>query len=34
MNVAGVLLLRFIGSLDFSAAAQAAYAVATRNCSR
>jgi putative MATE family efflux protein len=27
MNVAGVLLLRFIGSLDQSAAAQAAYAV-------
>jgi putative MATE family efflux protein len=27
MNVAGVLLLRFIGSLDESAAAQAAYAV-------
>jgi putative MATE family efflux protein len=27
MNVAGVLLLRFIGSLDDSAAAQAAYAV-------
>jgi putative MATE family efflux protein len=27
MNVAGVLLLRFIGSLEFSAAAQAAYAV-------
>jgi putative MATE family efflux protein len=27
MNVAGVLLLRFIGSLDHSAAAQAAYAV-------
>jgi putative MATE family efflux protein len=27
MNVAGVVLLRFIGSLDFSAAAQAAYAV-------
>src|SRR3954452_16440165 len=27
MNVAGVLLLRFIGSLDFSAEAQAAYAV-------
>ena len=28
MNVAGVLLLRFIGSLEHSAAAQAAYAVA------
>jgi putative MATE family efflux protein len=28
MNVAGVLLLRFIGSLDHSAEAQAAYAVA------
>ena len=27
MNVAGVLLLRFIGSLEFSAAAQAAYAI-------
>jgi putative MATE family efflux protein len=27
MNVAGVLLLRFIGSLEYSAAAQAAYAV-------
>jgi Na+-driven multidrug efflux pump len=27
MNIAGVLLLRFIGSLDHSAAAQAAYAV-------
>ena len=27
MNVAGVLLIRFIGSLEFSAAAQAAYAV-------
>src|SRR4029079_10340955 len=27
MNVAGVLLLRFIGSLEHSAAAQAAYAV-------
>jgi len=27
MNVAGVLLLRYIGSLDHSAAAQAAYAV-------
>lgn len=27
MNVAGVILLRFIGSLDYSAAAQAAYAV-------
>ena len=27
MNVAGVLLLRFIGSLPHSAAAQAAYAV-------
>jgi putative MATE family efflux protein len=27
MNVAGVLLLRFMGSLDFSAEAQAAYAV-------
>jgi putative MATE family efflux protein len=27
MNVAGVLLLRFIGSLEFSAEAQAAYAV-------
>src|SRR5204863_3496830 len=27
MNVAGVLLLRFIGSLQHSAAAQAAYAV-------
>jgi len=27
MNVAGVLLLRFIGSLERSAAAQAAYAV-------
>jgi putative MATE family efflux protein len=27
MNVAGVLMLRFIGSLEFSAAAQAAYAV-------
>lgn len=27
MNIAGVLLLRFIGSLEFSAAAQAAYAV-------
>jgi putative MATE family efflux protein len=27
MNVAGVILLRFIGSLEFSAAAQAAYAV-------
>jgi putative MATE family efflux protein len=27
MNVAGVLLLRFIGSLQYSAAAQAAYAV-------
>jgi putative MATE family efflux protein len=28
MNIAGVLLLRFIGSLEHSAAAQAAYAVA------
>jgi Na+-driven multidrug efflux pump len=28
MNVAGVLLLRFIGSLEYSAEAQAAYAVA------
>jgi putative MATE family efflux protein len=28
MNVAGLLLLRFIGSLEYSAAAQAAYAVA------
>ena len=28
MNVAGVLLLRFIGSLEHSAEAQAAYAVA------
>jgi Na+-driven multidrug efflux pump len=28
MNIAGVLLLRFIGSLDHSAEAQAAYAVA------
>jgi len=28
MNVAGVLLLRFIGSLEHSAAAQAAYAIA------
>jgi Na+-driven multidrug efflux pump len=28
MNVAGVLMLRFIGSLEHSAAAQAAYAVA------
>ena len=27
MNIAGVLLLRYIGSLEFSAAAQAAYAV-------
>lgn len=27
MNIAGLLLLRFIGSLDYSAAAQAAYAV-------
>jgi Na+-driven multidrug efflux pump len=27
MNVAGVILLRFIGSLEYSAAAQAAYAV-------
>jgi putative MATE family efflux protein len=27
MNIAGVLLLRFIGSLDYSAAAQAAFAV-------
>ena len=27
MNIAGVLLLRFIGSLEYSAAAQAAYAV-------
>ena len=27
MNVAGVLLLRFVGALDFSAEAQAAYAV-------
>src|SRR5260370_8244185 len=27
MNIAGVLLLRFIGSLQHSAAAQAAYAV-------
>jgi putative MATE family efflux protein len=27
MNVAGVLLLRFVGSLEFSAAAQAAYAI-------
>ena len=27
MNIAGVLLLRFIGSLEHSAAAQAAYAV-------
>jgi putative MATE family efflux protein len=27
MNVAGVLLLRFVGSLEYSAAAQAAYAV-------
>src|ERR671925_971303 len=27
MNVAGILLLRFIGSLEHSAAAQAAYAV-------
>ena len=27
MNVAGVMLLRFIGSLEHSAAAQAAYAV-------
>jgi putative MATE family efflux protein len=28
MNIAGLLLLRFIGSLDYSAEAQAAYAVA------
>jgi putative MATE family efflux protein len=27
MNIAGILLLRFIGSLEYSAAAQAAYAV-------
>ena len=27
MNIAGVLLIRFIGSLEHSAAAQAAYAV-------
>jgi putative MATE family efflux protein len=27
MNVAGVLLLRFVGSLEYSAAAQAAYAI-------
>jgi Na+-driven multidrug efflux pump len=34
MNVGGVLLLRFIGSLEESAAAQAAYAVGTPSCSR
>jgi Na+-driven multidrug efflux pump len=34
MNIGGVFLLRFIGGLDHSAAAQAAFAVGTRSCSR
>ena len=34
MNVGGVFMLRYIGSLEHSAAAQAAFAVATRSSFR